>query len=104
VDLRQHVDEATRENDRAALTEVIRAAGANPQEIPTSEAAEEILGPVYVTLRELHGDDLDMLQMADQPGVDKEKVCTLIRSFYGQILELPTESSGTVLRYLFSGT
>ena len=53
-------------------------------------------------MREIYGEDVDLLGTPTDPGVDQGKICALLTSFYGGVLELPVGSGGQIIRYLFS--
>lgn len=102
VDVRAYVDEETRKADIAALAEVIRTAAGDPQPVPTADDVQADLMIVYQGLREVHGEDIALLGNPTAPDVDRAKICDLLTAFYGEVLELPEESGGRIIRYLFS--
>lgn len=47
-----------------------------------------------------YGDDLMVLQKAEAPEVDHKKVCDVTIALYSELLALPPEKAGLVLKYL----
>lgn len=102
LDLSQHIGDTILQNDLAALASLIRTASHNPQPVPDASKSEALLQQVYGKLYEAFGDDVLLLKNPHDPSVNKEKVCTVIAAVYKQVLEMPKNDSGMVLRYMFS--
>jgi len=88
--------------DVEAMEEVIRTAADDPRDAPAAQEVQEDLLVVYQGLREIYGDDIDLLGRPTEPDVDRAKICELSASFYDRVLELPEGSPGRIIRYLFS--
>jgi hypothetical protein len=101
-DIPQNLKPETRRADLAALADVIRTAAEQPQPEPDQKKGEESLKRLMNSFYQAHGDEAFLLKDPFAPGIDKEKVCRLIASFYKEGLNLPKEEAGMVLRYMLS--
>ena len=101
-DIPQNLKPETQRADLAALADVIRTAAEQPQPEPDQEKGGESLKRVMDAFHQTHGDEALLLKDPFAPGIDKGKVCRLIASFYKEVLTLPKEEAGMVLRYMLS--
>jgi hypothetical protein len=101
-DIQQSLKPETQRADLAALADVIRTAAEQPQPEPDQKRGEESLKRFMNSFYQAHGDEALLLKDPFAPGIDKGKVCRLIASFYREVLNLPEEEGGTVLRYMLS--
>jgi len=102
ADIPQNLKPGTQRADLAALADVIRTAAEQPQPEPDQKKGEESLKWVMNAFHQTHGDEALLLRDPFAPGIDKGKVCRLIASFYKEVLNLPKEERGMVLRYMLS--
>ncbi len=102
LDLSQHIDDKTLDDDLTALAGLIRTAIHSPQPAPDAPRSEALLQKTYRKVYEEHGDDVLLLKNPHGPSVDKEKVCTVLAAVYKQVLEMPKNESSMVLRFMFS--
>ena len=100
IDPAKHFSKKTQEADLAALAEVIRTSTENPQPVPPETEVISSLQPIYQELANEHGDDIAMLQSPTAASVDRGKICAMTETIYTNILRLPGDESGRVLRYL----
>jgi len=101
-DIPQNLKPDTQRADLAALADVIRTATEQPQPEPDQKKSGESLKRVMNAFHQTHGDEALLLKDPFAPGIDKGKVCSLIASFYKEVLNLPKEEGGMVLRYMLS--
>lgn len=86
-----------------AMGKVLEDAKQTPQAAAKPGEVEGYLTPVYQKLLAEYGDDVNLLNQLDSPTVDKAKACTIMRAQFNNILELPKEHSGKILRRMFAG-
>ena len=82
-----------------AMRDVVQSAHANSTALD-EKSANEFLQPVIAGLEKKYGDDLAVLQKAEAPEVDHKKVCDVTIALYSELLALPPEKAGLVLKYL----
>jgi hypothetical protein len=85
----------------AAMRDVVRSAHKNSATFDEN-SANESLQAVVASLRKKYGEDLSVLQKPEGPRVDHAKVCSVTIALYSEVLTLPPEKSGVVLRYMFT--
>jgi hypothetical protein len=103
VNIAKHLDQPTQEADLAALAEVVRTSSESPQQPASEKQLGTVMVQVIQRMGTQHGRDVELLDRLQDPTIDKKKACALVRSLYGNILELPKATSGPVLRAMFSG-
>lgn len=62
------------------------------------------LEPALVNLYSKFGHDVDMLENPTASTVDKEKVCSITKELYNEILQLPPEQAVNALRWMLGQT
>ena len=87
--------------DLEALDLTIKSYDAN-RPIPSEEEAMAILEPIYINLFNVYGNDVLALENPGANNVDKSKVCNITKALYSNILELESDKSVSVLRWMFS--
>ncbi|MET0168099.1 MAG: hypothetical protein ABW318_24300 [Vicinamibacterales bacterium] len=102
IDMSKYVSEATIQADLAALGEVVRTSAVAPQHIPSEADVWDLLEPVVKVLITKYGEDAALLQKPGAPGVDQAKVCAITTEMYRQIVALPPEQGGKLVRYLLA--
>lgn len=84
----------------SALDEVIKTSNIK-RVIPSESEVMTYLEPALVNLYSKFGDDVDMLENPTASTVDKEKVCSITKELYIEILKLPPENATSALRWVF---
>lgn len=84
------------------FSEVITRGAKEPTPPMESELAEPLLEEIGERLFELHGEDAQVLTDLTNPAVDRRLACRVSVSFFEEILSLPKEEAGGLLRYLYS--
>lgn len=102
LDISKYLSKTTQQADLIALGEVVRTSAVAPQEIPKEEEVSALLEQVINVLSNKYGQDVALLQNPGAAGVDKTKICAITIEMYRQILQLPPEQGGKLLRYLFA--
>ena len=97
-DLARLVDAASQEHTLRLMAEVIRTAAEDPAPPPSADLAQQKLAPVVDAVYAQFGPDAALLGHADDPAVDRAKVCEIAVSLYGRVLELPPEDAAAVIR------
>jgi hypothetical protein len=90
-------DQAMIDAIRRVVVEGSRSSPARP-----SDANPEALEPVYDRLRARHGEHLALLQRAETPDVDRQKICQMTTDLYNEIIQLPEREAAGALRYLLA--
>ena len=70
--------------------------------IPSGGEMENIVFNYFVKLNEIYGDDIIMLEDESHSIENQPKVCDAILFFYSSIMDLPSDQSVRMLRYMFS--
>jgi hypothetical protein len=81
------------------MRDVVQSAHANSTTLD-EKSAKEFLQPVIAGLKGKYRDDLAVLQKAEDPGVNHAKVCEVTIALYSDVLALPPDEAGLVLKYL----
>jgi hypothetical protein len=97
-DIAKYIDEKAQARTLDLMSEVIRTAAEAPVELPEPEAVKDNLANVINATYEQFGTDAQMIAHAEEPGVDRAKVCTMTLSIYDRILALPPAQSSALLR------
>lgn len=77
--------------------EVIRSSAEEPTAAAAPEQVAARLGPIVNAVYAQFGADTQMLAHAQEPGVDRVKVCAIAISLYERILALPPDEAAQVL-------
>jgi hypothetical protein len=97
-DVAKYIDEKAQGHTLDLMGEVIRSAAETPVQLPDAEAVKDNLANVINATYEQFGADAQMIAHAEEPGVDRAKVCTMTLSIYDRILALPPAQSSALLR------
>jgi hypothetical protein len=84
------------------LEAVLVSAIERPQGIPSEGQSMQTLQPILVRLARDYGQDLQLLARPVTSDVERRRVCEISIDLYDQILALPGEDSGNVLRYMIT--
>ena len=94
-------DDGLEELDKA-VRGVVESALSRPLQPLERSGPDSTLEDVVARLATRYGNDVRVLQRPEAPGVDRAKVCALSIDLYSEVLSLPTQEAGRVLRFLFS--
>jgi hypothetical protein len=97
-DVAKYIDEKAQAHTLDLMGEVIRSAAESPVELPSPDAVKDNLANVINATYEQYGSDAQMIAHAEEPGVDRAKICTITLSVYDRILNLPPAQSSALLR------
>jgi hypothetical protein len=97
-DVAKYIDENAQAHTLDLMGEVIRSAAVAPVALPSPDAVKENLANVINATYEQYGADAQMIAHAEEPGVDRAKICTITLSVYDRILSLPPSESSALLR------
>jgi hypothetical protein len=97
-DVAKYIDPAAQAHTLDLMGEVIRSAAENPEPLPEASAVKDDLARVINGTYEQYGEDAQMLSHAEDPRVDRAKVCTITISVYERIMSLPPADSIALLR------
>lgn len=104
-DAAKYIDMALTREELTVMGDVIKDSATNPQVEPTLEQVRPYLLLASKGLaKKYRREELTMLDNPYQPGVDKEKVCSMSLDLYGQILSLPLEQKGPLLRFMLKAS
>ncbi len=99
-DIAQWVDASAQGHTLDLMSEVIRSAAEHPVTQPAAEAVKDSLAEVVNGTYEQFGSDAQMLAHADDPRIDRAKVCTITIGFYERVLRLPPERASALIRVM----
>ena len=97
-DIAKYIDPAAQAHTLELMGEVIRSAAESPVPLPEPDAVKDNLAKVINDTYEQYGADAQMIAHADDPQVDRTKVCTITLSVYDRIMALPAADSSALLR------
>jgi hypothetical protein len=86
----------------AALRAVVTSARDGSAGPVDRRSARKDLDAAFGRLRERHGSDIDVLQNAQAPGVDRARVCAMTIALYSELVALPPGTAGPALRHVLS--
>jgi hypothetical protein len=99
-DIAQSVDARSQAHTLELMSEVIRTSAENPAPQPKAEAVKESMATVVNGTYAQFGADAQMLAHAEDPKVDRDKVCVITIGFYERVLALPPEQSAALIRVM----
>ena len=97
-DVARYIDEKTQAHTLALMGEVIRSAAESPAPLPSPDAVKDNLANVINATYEKYGADAQMIAHAEDPRVDRAKVCTITIAVYERIMSLPPADSSALIR------
>ena len=97
-DIAKYIEPAAQARTLELMGEVIRSAAEHPEPLPEADAVKDNLASVINATYQQYGSDAQMIAHADDPNVDRAKVCTITLSVYERILALPPADSSALLR------
>jgi hypothetical protein len=97
-DVAKYIDARAQAHTLDLMGEVIRSAAEQPAPLPDPEAVKDNLAQVINATYEQYGTDAQMLAHADDPRVDRGKLCIITISVYDRILKLPPKQSAELIR------
>jgi hypothetical protein len=97
-DIARQLDPAARARTLEAIAEVIRTSAESPVALPANEAVADKLASVVNAMFEQFGTDAQMIAHAEDPRVDRTKVCAMTISLYERILAWPPADSAAIIR------
>ena len=97
-DIARYIDAASQTHTLDLMAEVIRSASEKPEPLPAPDAVKDNLANVINGTYEQYGADAQMISHAEDPHVDRAKVCTITNSVYERILSLPPADSSALIR------
>jgi hypothetical protein len=102
ADVARYIDAKSQAHTLGLMGEVIRTAAEHPVPLPDPESVKGNLAAIVNATFEEYGSDAQMLAHADDPRVDRGKVCAVTISLYRRILQLPPADAGALLRTMAS--
>ncbi|MEO8019520.1 MAG: hypothetical protein ABI769_17040 [Pseudomonadota bacterium] len=97
-DIAKYLDSAAQAHTLDLMGEVIRSAAESPTPLPAAEAVKDNLASVINGTYEQYGADAQMISHAEDPRVDRAKVCTITIAVYERIMSLPPADGSALLR------
>jgi hypothetical protein len=97
-DIASYIEPAAQAHTLDLMGEVIRSAAEEPIPLPEPDSVKDNLAKVINETYEQYGSDAQMIAHADDPKVDRAKVCTITLAVYDRIMGLPPADSSALLR------
>jgi hypothetical protein len=97
-DVAKYIEPAAQAHTLNLMGEVIRTAAEAPVPLPDPETVKDNLAKVINETYEQYGSDAQMIAHADDPQVDRAKVCTITLSVYDRIMGLQPADSSALIR------
>jgi hypothetical protein len=96
ADVSREIDAAAQARTLTLAAEVIRTSAEDPvKPAPAQEAAQKLV-PIIDAVYAQFGTDTQMLAHANEPGIDRVKVCDIAISLYERMLALPPDDAAMV--------
>ncbi len=99
-DVAQFTDAQSQAHTLDLMAEVIRSAAEDPVPTPTADAVKDSLADVVNGTYAQFGADAQMLGHAEDPRVDRVKICAITISFYERVLSLPPDRATALIRVM----
>lgn len=100
VDAAKYISAGTRKADLEALGQVIKHASLMPQPLPREAEVMLLITPIVNDLGAKYQGGLRDLQNPNALGVNRTRLCGILIDMYSQILQLPDEQNGKVVRFM----
>lgn len=97
-DVANVVDADAQSQTLGLMADVIRSAAETPAPPPDTEKVKDNLANIINAVYAEYGADAQMLAHAEDPRIDRSKVCTITISLYERILQLPPAEAGDLIR------
>ncbi len=97
-DVARYIDEKAQAHTLSLMGEVIRSAAVDRAPLPEPDTVKENLANIINATYQQYGSDAQSIGHADDPGVDRAKVCTILNSVYDRILGLPPAEGSALIR------
>ena len=97
-DIAKYIEPEAQAHTLDLMGEVIRTAAEAPVALPEPDAVKDNLAKVINETYEQYGADAQMIAHADDPQVDRAKVCTITLSVYERIMSLQPADSSALIR------
>ena len=97
-DIAQFIEPAAQAHTLDLMSEVIRSSAEDPAALPDAEAVKANLTNVINATYDEYGTDAQMISHAEDPRVDRAKVCTITISVYDRIMKLPPAQASELVR------
>lgn len=99
-DFAASLDAAAQARTFEVIAEVIRTSTETPQPLPEAQAVQDNLASVVNATYAQWGADAQMIAHADDPRVDRRKVCAMTLSLYDRILARPPADASALIRVM----
>jgi hypothetical protein len=99
-DIARWLDAGAQERSLGLMGEVIRSAAESPVPQPAAETVQDSLAEVVNGTYQQFGADAQMLAHAEDPRVDRAKVCTITIGFYERVLRLAPPRASALIRVM----
>lgn len=97
-DVATTIDTDSQARTMQLMADVIRSAAENPAPPPDPDKVKENLAGIVNAVYAQYGADAQALAHAEDPRVDRAKVCAIAISLYERILQLPPDDASDLLR------
>jgi hypothetical protein len=97
-DIARFIDPVSQAHTLDLMGEVIRSAAETPAELPAPEAVKDNLANVINATYQEYGADAQMIAHAEDPRIDRARVCTITISVYDRIMNLPPAEASALIR------
>ena len=89
--------------DLDRIAEAIEKTATQPNPVPTHDDVARAFDPIASGIGRRYGDDANLLERLDQPGIDKPKACKIAVDYISLTLSRQdSKAAGKVMRYLLS--
>lgn len=102
ADATKYFSDELRQRALSVMAEVIRSAGEGSFQPPSRQQIEGQLKSVFTVLTKRFGADVRMLNDRELGKANKPRTCEIAYELYREILVLPEQDSGQVLRFMFA--
>jgi hypothetical protein len=96
-----YADQELRQKNRLAENHVIKSSYENTQKPPSDAEVENDLNAVLGNIYSKYGDNAEYLSNPYSQDVDKSLLCEMTIDLYDEIVGLPEDNAGRLLRYMY---
>jgi hypothetical protein len=97
-DIARTIDAGSQARMLQRLADVVRTSAESPVPLPERAAVQDKLAALVNGIYEQYGTDAQMIAHAEDPRVDRAKICTITLSMYERILAWPPADSSALIR------
>ena len=97
-DVAKLIDPLAQAHTLELMGDVIRSSAESPSPLPPADSVKDNLAKVINATYDQYGSDAQMIAHAEEPNIDRAKVCAITLSVYDRIMSLPPAEASELIR------